>query len=113
MLFKFLYVHAKMPLYYQNFKISHLMLSCSSKVQFHKTSPTFVLFSNPSLQTILFILLFYVLTLKYMCHFGMNLKELNPRTKDNIKYIISWLIFSAHSLVLSYLLICLGKYVGM
>jgi hypothetical protein len=25
----------------------------------------------------------YVLTLKYMCHFGMNLKEFNPRAKHN------------------------------
>jgi hypothetical protein len=31
----------------------------------------------------------YVLTSKYMCHFGMNLRKLNPKTKHKIKNKIS------------------------
>ncbi len=51
----------------------------------------------------------YVLTLKYMCHFGRSLKKLNLKAKHKIKNKISWLLFSALSLVLSYLLTYLGK----
>jgi hypothetical protein len=54
-------------------------------------------------------LFLYVLTLKYMCHFGMNWKKLNRKAKHKIKNKISWLFFNAFSLVLSYLLAYLGK----
>jgi hypothetical protein len=46
----------------------------------------------------------YVFTLKYMCHFGMNLKKLHLKVNRKIKNKISWLFFNAFSLVLSYLL---------
>jgi hypothetical protein len=55
------------------------------------------------------ILFFYFFTLKYMCHFGMNLKKLNLKAKHKIKNKVSWLFFSAHSLVLYYLLTYLLK----
>jgi hypothetical protein len=32
-------------------------------------------------QNILKVVFFYVLTLKYICHFGMSLKKLNPKRK--------------------------------
>jgi hypothetical protein len=48
-------------------------------------------------------LFFYVLTLKYMCHFRTNWKKLNLKAKHKIKNKISWLLFNAFSLVLSYL----------
>jgi hypothetical protein len=51
----------------------------------------------------------YVLTLKCMCHFGMSLKKLNRKAKHKIKNKISWLFFSASSLVLSYLFTFLNK----
>ncbi len=51
----------------------------------------------------------YVFTLKYMCHFGMNLKKLNLKAKHKLKKINSWLFFSALSFVFSYLLTYLGK----
>ncbi len=54
-------------------------------------------------------LFFYVLTLKYMCHFGMNFKKFNLKAKHKIKNKISWLFFSAFSLVLFYLFTYLGK----
>jgi hypothetical protein len=44
----------------------------------------------------------YVLTLKYMCHFGMSLKRLNRKAKHKLKKIKSCLFFSAF--VFSYLL---------
>ncbi len=37
----------------------------------------------------------YVLTLKYMCHFGTSLKKFNPKAKHKIKNKISWLFFCA------------------
>ncbi len=49
----------------------------------------------------------YVFTLKYMCHLGMSLKKFNLKVKHKIQNKISWLFFSAISLVFSYLLICL------
>ncbi len=51
----------------------------------------------------------YVLTLKYMCHFGMSLKKFNLKAKYKIKNKFSWLFFSALSLVLSYLLTYVGR----
>jgi hypothetical protein len=54
-------------------------------------------------------LLFYVLTLKYMCHLGMSWKKLNLKAKHKIKNKISWLLFNAFSLVFSYLFTYLGK----
>jgi hypothetical protein len=51
----------------------------------------------------------YVLTLKYMCHFGMSLKNLNLKVKHKMKNKISWLFFNAFNLVFSYLLTYLGK----
>ncbi len=51
----------------------------------------------------------YVLTLKYMCHFGMSLKKFNPKAEHKIKKKISWLFFNAFNLVLSYLLTYLNK----
>ncbi len=53
--------------------------------------------------------IFYVFTSKYMCHFGMNFKKLNLKAKHKIKNEISWLFFSALSLVLSNLLTYLGR----
>jgi hypothetical protein len=50
-----------------------------------------------------------VLTLKYMCHFGMNFKKFNLKAKHKIKNKISWLFFSAFNLVLSYLLTYLSR----
>jgi len=50
----------------------------------------------------------YVFTLKYMCHFGMNLKNLNLKVKHKIENRILWLFFNALSLVLS----CLFTYLG-
>ncbi len=49
-------------------------------------------------------LFFDVFTLKYMCHFRMNWKKLNRKAKHKIKNKISWLLFSAFSLVFAYLL---------
>jgi hypothetical protein len=54
-------------------------------------------------------LFFYVLTLKYMCHFGMSFKKLNMKARHKIKIRISWLFFSALNLVLPYLLTYLSK----
>jgi hypothetical protein len=54
----------------------------------------------------------YVFTLKYMCDFEMHLKKLNPKAKHKIKNKVSWLFFSALSLVLSYLFTYLVKQVG-
>jgi hypothetical protein len=51
----------------------------------------------------------YVLTSKYMCHFGMNLKKPNPKTKHKILKKNSWLFFNALSFVLSYLFTYLVK----
>jgi hypothetical protein len=48
-------------------------------------------------------LLCYVITLKDMCNFKMNLKKFNLKEKHKIKNKISWLLFSALSFVLSYL----------
>jgi hypothetical protein len=44
-----------------------------------------------------------------MCHFGMNFKKFNLKAKHKIKNKISWLLFNAFNLVLSYLLTYLGK----
>ncbi len=44
-------------------------------------------------------LLSYVLTLKYMCHFGMSWKKHNLKTKHKIKENISWICFSAFNLM--------------
>jgi hypothetical protein len=46
----------------------------------------------------------YVLTLKYMCHFGMNFKKFNQKAKHNFFIKKSIIIFSALSLMFSYLL---------
>jgi hypothetical protein len=51
----------------------------------------------------------FVLTLKYMCHLGMSLKKFNLKVKYKIQNKISWLFFSALSLVFSYLFTYLGK----
>jgi hypothetical protein len=45
----------------------------------------------------------YVLTLKYICHFGMNLKKLNLKAKHKIKNKFSWLVFNALVFVLSFM----------
>ncbi len=54
-------------------------------------------------------LFFYVFTLKYMCHFGTNLKKFNLKEKHEIKNNNSCLLFNALNLVLSYILTYLGK----
>jgi hypothetical protein len=54
-------------------------------------------------------LFFYVLTLKYMCHFGVSLKKLNQKAKHKIKNKISWIFFNALSLVVSRLITYLDK----
>jgi hypothetical protein len=54
-------------------------------------------------------LFFYVLTLKYTCHFGMNFKKVNLMAKHKIQNKISWLFLNALNFVLSYLLTYLGK----
>jgi hypothetical protein len=54
-------------------------------------------------------LFFYILTLKYMCHFGMSLKKLNLKARHKIKNKISWLLFNELNLAFSYLLNYLGK----
>ncbi len=51
----------------------------------------------------------YILTLKYMCHFGMSFKKLNLKARHKIKTKISWLLFNALNLVFSYLINYLGK----
>ncbi len=51
----------------------------------------------------------YVFTLKYLCHFGMNLKKLHLKAKHKIQNKISWLFFHAFSFVLFYLCTYLGK----
>jgi hypothetical protein len=51
----------------------------------------------------------FVLTLKYMCHFGMNRKKFNPNAKHKFLKKTSWLFFSGLNLVLFYLFTYLGK----
>jgi len=51
----------------------------------------------------------YVLTFKYTCHFGMNTKQFNPKSKTQIFFKNSWLFFNSFSLVFFYLFIYLGK----
>jgi hypothetical protein len=58
------------------------------------------------------VLFSYVLTLKYMCHFGMSSKKFNLKAKHKIKKNIHGYSFSSFSLVLSYLLTYLGKQIG-
>ncbi len=53
----------------------------------------------------------HVFTIKYIYHFGMNSKKLNLKAKHEMKKK-SWLFFSSFSLVFSYLLTYLSKYVG-
>jgi hypothetical protein len=52
----------------------------------------------------------YVFTLKYTCHFGMNSKKFNPKSKiKNKKCIFTRLLSNSSSLLLSYLLAYLRK----